>query len=142
MRNIDKISLHCSDSDNSLHDNIRTIRDWHTLCPPKGNGWDDVGYHFFIRQNGTMEIGRPLSEAPAAVKGHNKSMIAICLSGKNCFTIAQYNTAAAICRNLMDIFNIKLNEIYPHHYFNPDKTCPNYDVENIKKLIPTNKVLS
>lgn len=135
-RILDKISLHCSCSDNSLHDNINTIREWHTLPPPKGRGWSDVGYHFFIRQNGTMEIGRPVERPCAAVKGFNEHMIAICLSGKNCFTIAQYSTAAKLCRNLMDAFNIHESKIFPHHYFNPDKTCPNYDIQNIIKLIP------
>lgn len=134
-RKIKTITLHCSASDIAAHDSIQVIREWHTSPPPAGRGWDDVGYHFFIRQNGWLELGRPIIKEPASAKGHNADTIAICLSGDKCFSIAQYKVAALLIRNLMDVFDIKLEDIYPHHHFNPDKTCPNYDIENILKLI-------
>ena len=30
------------------------IKEWHT----KGNGWSDIGYHWVIRRDGTLDKGR------------------------------------------------------------------------------------
>lgn len=53
------------------------VRGWHT----KENGWIDTGYHFFIRRDGTLELGRPLWAAGAHVEGHNGHSVGICLAG-------------------------------------------------------------
>ena len=45
-RHVDRVFLHCSASDDPDHDDIATIRSWHV----DGNGWSDVGYHYFIRK--------------------------------------------------------------------------------------------
>lgn len=53
------------------------IRRWHV----DGNGWADIGYHYVIRRDGTVEKGRPLSRAGAHAQGHNHDSIGICLVG-------------------------------------------------------------
>ena len=45
-REVDRVFLHCSASPNPAHDDINVIRDWHLE-----RGWNDVGYHFFIKGN-------------------------------------------------------------------------------------------
>ena len=51
LRPIDRVFVHCSASDYPQHDNVATMRQWHLE-----RGWSDVGYHFFIRKDGTLEI--------------------------------------------------------------------------------------
>ena len=57
MRAINNIILHCSATQEGLDIGVDTIRRWHVT----GNGWKDVGYHFIIKLDGTVEDGRPLT---------------------------------------------------------------------------------
>ncbi|MDE0457555.1 MAG: hypothetical protein OXI15_09710 [Chromatiales bacterium] len=63
--------------DSPEHDSIDVIRRWHV----DDNGWDDVGYHYFIRRDGMLESGRPLEKTPAAQTGNDAATIAVCLHG-------------------------------------------------------------
>lgn len=47
----------------------------------KQRGFDRVGYHVIIRQNGVIEMGRALSEVGAHVSGHNSHSWGVCLVG-------------------------------------------------------------
>lgn len=128
MRNLNRIKgaiIHCSDSDIKAHDNIATITKWH-----KARNFKDVGYHYFIRKNGTLEVGRLLSETGAHCIGKNASTIGICLSGRNKFTEAQFITLA----NVLKLSNQRLKttlEVNGHNEFSK-KSCPNFDVEEFK----------
>ena len=58
------------------------------ICSPEDihrihllNGWAGIGYHFFIRKDGTITRGRPLWSIGAHVSGHNSSTIGICFEG-------------------------------------------------------------
>lgn len=86
-RAIHSVFLHCSASDHQTHDNVKTMKTWHLQ-----RGFSDVGYHYFIRKDGTLELGRPIDTIPSAQKGHNTGSIAICCHGleKTKFTTAQY----------------------------------------------------
>ena len=42
-RQVDRVFVHCTATDNPAHDNIKTIRKWHTDPKPKGRGWSDIG---------------------------------------------------------------------------------------------------
>ena len=64
-RNINLIVWHCSDSDSQLHDNIETIKSWHTqrgFTGPDGikGTEDDIGYHFVITKDGKIHKGRDI----------------------------------------------------------------------------------
>lgn len=121
-RFIDKIILHCSDSDNPDHDNIEMVRKWHLE-----RGWSDIGYHFFINKAGVYYKGRDLSEVGAHCEGFNKASIGICLSGKLNFTDAQFKTLATLLEVLLRRYKLSKTKIFPHNHFNKNKTCPNYD---------------
>ena len=43
MRKINLILVHCSATPAAMDVGVREIRGWHTLPPPKGNGWADIG---------------------------------------------------------------------------------------------------
>ena len=131
MRTINKLFIHCSDTPVSMDIGADTIRDWHVT----GNGWSDIGYNSVIRRNGMAEPGRPFELVPAHAKGHNRDSIAICLvggRGKNglpeCnFTAAQWGTLEALCRTLMDRFNLSPGDIYGHNDVST-KACPCFNV--------------
>lgn len=137
-REIARVFIHCSASDNQNHDNIQTIREWHL-----GRGWGDVGYHFFIDKTGNIYQGRPLELAPAAQRGHNEGSIAICLSGLRNFWDAQFNSLQQLC--------ILLNSLYPNtwtedyltfhgHNEVSAKECPVFDYKKILALSPEGKL--
>ena len=131
MNNPNKIIFHCSDSDLMQHDHIEVIKRWHLI-----RGFDDVGYHFFIQRDGTVQIGRNLKIIGAHCKGQNIDSIGICLHGKNYFDQRQFDTSIALAESLCISFKIPLSEIYGHRDFNRHKTCPNFDVnEEIKPYI-------
>ncbi|MBL0935500.1 MAG: N-acetylmuramoyl-L-alanine amidase [Rhizobiaceae bacterium] len=47
----------------------------------KERGWKGIGYHWFIRRDGTVEEGRPESQVGAHVGGQNAGKIGICWAG-------------------------------------------------------------
>ena len=47
----------------------------------KKKGWGGIGYHYYIRKDGTIYSGRPETAEGAHTKGKNKESIGICLEG-------------------------------------------------------------
>lgn len=52
----------------------------------RARGWREIGYHYFIRRDGTIELGRDLSqpgrfEVGAHSQGENGSSIGVCYEG-------------------------------------------------------------
>jgi|TARA_R110000803_G_scaffold169965_7_gene233023 N-acetylmuramoyl-L-alanine amidase len=75
-RKIDKIIVHCSATRPSHDIDAKEIDRWH-----KKRGWSGIGYHFFIKRGGLIEIGRPIEKQGAHTKGLNKNSIGICYAG-------------------------------------------------------------
>lgn len=121
MRKITKHIIHCSDS---TFGDVATIDRWH-----KERGWRGIGYHFVILPDGTVEIGRPLNQVGAHVRGHNRESVGTCLIGRNHFTEAQFTTLrvlhlalSAMCPNL---------KVFGHRDLDPRKTCPNFEIRDV-----------
>ena len=81
MRQINEIIIHCSATKEGADIKAADIKRWHTAPPPKGNGWKDIGYHYVVDIDGTIELGRPLDQTGAHTKGHNANTIGICYVG-------------------------------------------------------------
>lgn len=77
MRKITEFIIHCSATREGQDVTAADIRRWHV----KGNGWKDIGYHFVIHLDGTIELGRPIAEVGAHCAGHNAESIGICYVG-------------------------------------------------------------
>lgn len=45
------------------------------------NGWAGIGYHFYIRKDGTVYEGRPIAYVGSHCKGNNSCSIGVCLEG-------------------------------------------------------------
>ena len=76
MRNIDKIIVHCSASPEGKSFSVADIRRWH-----KQRGFFDIGYHYVIYLDGSVNVGRPLAKAGAHCKGQNVHSIGVCYIG-------------------------------------------------------------
>lgn len=122
-RKVNVIFLHCSASDNAQHDDVSVMRNWHV----NGNGWSDVGYHYFVTKSGDIQEGRSIEKVPSAQKGYNKSSIAICCHGlkKVKFTEEQMISVKALCKAIADSYIEKIR-IRGHREVS-SKSCPVYD---------------
>lgn len=126
MRNINKIIVHCSDSDIEAHQDISVIDYWH-----RERGFAMVGYHYFITWDGTIQKGRDLERVGAHCVGQNADSIGICLGGRHKFTKVQFTTLKALLFDLITRFNLRTTDVYPHNHFDKKKTCPNFDLDKI-----------
>ena len=71
MREVNKIIIHCSATVEGVNVSTATIKSWHV----KGRGWSDIGYHYVIQLDGTIDYGRPISRQGAHTKNHNSDSI-------------------------------------------------------------------
>lgn len=130
MRTIDKIIIHCSATPPNMYVDAKLVDDWH-----KQRGWSGIGYHFFIKRDGQIELGRPLEKQGAHVKNHNKGSIGICYAGgvdeamcpEDNRTSAQIASFLSLLRLLKNIFPEAT--IYGHRDFST-KSCPSFDATN------------
>lgn len=76
MRKIDEIIVHCSATEQGRDFKAADIRRWH-----KAQGWKDIGYHYVVDLDGTIEQGRPIDQAGAHTSGHNATTVGICYIG-------------------------------------------------------------
>lgn len=134
MRQIDFVVFHCSDSDLEEHDDIQVIDEWH-----KKRGWRGVGYHYFIKNEGLIQVGRKEEEIGAHVKGHNGNSLGICLSGKNNFSEEQYESAAKLFLDICKRHNLGLIDMLKHNQLDPNKTCPNFELKEVIKYLALEK---
>jgi hypothetical protein len=104
-RKVDKIIVHHSASPQDT--TVAQIRDWHV----NGNGWSDIGYHYIILADGTLERGRNINRTGAHCKNKNKGSIGICLKDKMSMV-----TVILGLQNVLEIF-------YTLIYNNTDKAC-------------------
>ena len=137
MKKIDLIILHCSDNPNPKTD-IADIRAYHTAPKPKGRGWLDVGYHWFIRTDGLLQRGRNVdadewmepSEIGAHCVGYNSRAIGICLNGRDEFADVQFDTLRTLLRNTCYQRWPEATVHGHEEYSDEGKTCPNFDVRD------------
>lgn len=125
MRKIKKIIVHCTATPGDV--SIKTVREWHV----NERGWRDVGYHFLIRTDGTIEEGRPIEQSGAHTKGHNWDSIGVAYAGgtgKNgewldTRTDEQKDALVDLLCQLKDTYG---GTIYGHRDFS-EKACPSFD---------------
>ena len=123
MRVINTVILHCSDSTPNEGCDASVIHEWHL-----DKGWDGVGYHYIILENGETETGRPLCWIGSHVFGHNDDSIAICLIGKGNYFKSQMIALLRLLDKLINDFpNITIHE---HNEYDCEKTCPNFSEED------------
>jgi N-acetylmuramoyl-L-alanine amidase len=76
MRKVRSIVIHCSATPEGRVVTAKDIDAMH-----RQRGFSGIGYHRFIRLDGTVERGRPDEVPGAHVQGHNFDSIGICYAG-------------------------------------------------------------
>lgn len=131
MRPITHIVIHCSATPKGRYHDAADIDHWH-----RARGWARIGYHFVIRLDGTLEVGRPLGEPGAHVAGHNQTTIGICyIGGMNADGTAAEDTRTDAQKAAMRTLVLALKSAFPmaevcgHRDFpGVKKDCPSFDV--------------
>ena len=70
------IVVHCAATPPDMDIGAKEIDLWH-----RQRGWAGIGYHYVIRRDGTLELGRPLNRPGAHAQGFNLLSWGICLVG-------------------------------------------------------------
>ena len=128
MRDIDKIIVHCTATREGAPVSLDTVRRWHLE-----RGWSDIGYHYLILLDGTIERGRPEHIQGAHVKGYNRNSIGVSYVGgvdrelnpKDTRTQDQKDSLHNLLSNLMASYEDAT--LHGHNEFSP-KACPSFDV--------------
>jgi N-acetylmuramoyl-L-alanine amidase len=138
-----RIVIHCAATDPSWHGpiDIKEIKRWHIMQ----RGWKDVGYHYYIRHSGAVEIGREEGAIGAHAAGYNSDSLAICLEGgldvlkgsdgklvltptARHFTRNQYTSLESLVLSLIDRYP-EVNQVLGHRDLpGVNKACPSFDV--------------
>ena len=124
---IDKIIVHCSATPEGRDIDAAKIDEWH-----KKRGWKMIGYHFVVKLDGIIELGRPLDMQGAHTKGHNKYSIGVCYIGgcdknmdaKDTRTDEQKESLLLLLKTLKKIYPDAV--IHGHRDFS-SKSCPSFD---------------
>ena len=123
-----QIFVHCSATKATMDVGVREIRQWH-----KEQGWLDIGYHFVIRRDGTVETGRDLGAVGSHVKGHNSTSVGVCLvGGIDTKGNPEANFTPQQMHSLKNVLTTLKGEwpdaaIMAHHDVAP-KACPSFDL--------------
>jgi len=134
-RYIDRIVIHCSATTPDTDIGADEIRMWH-----QDRGWQDIGYHYVIRRDGTLEVGRPEHVVGAHARGYNEHSIGVCLVGGVTesavsdanFTLKQYLKLLTLCTHLMRKY--KDAQVVGHRDLpGVAKDCPCFDVAEFFK---------
>lgn len=134
MRAISEIIIHCSATIEGMNYHAADIKAWHI-----NRGFSDIGYHYVIDLDGTIEDGRDISIIGAHCKGHNQNSIGICYIGgldkngnpKDTRTDSQKVSLTNLVKLLQTIYKVP---VYGHRDFNTKKACPCFDAQ---KEFPT-----
>ena len=129
MKDINTIIVHCSDSPQGRGDNAAVIHGWHK----NGRGFDGIGYHAVILEDGTIENGRPDYWTGAHASGHNFGTLGVCLIGVDAFTLPQFDSLAIYIEKKRAEYGIPAEYVIGHCDVS-DKLCPGFDVQEFKEI--------
>lgn len=73
-KSTDRIILHHAEASTC---SVEDVHKWHL-----GNGWSGIGYHFFVKKDGSIYRGRPENTIGAHAYASNYNSIGICAEGK------------------------------------------------------------
>jgi N-acetylmuramoyl-L-alanine amidase len=128
MRDIDTLVIHCADTPKGVYFDIKDIYKWHV----EERGWKDVGYHYVILLDGTIQKGRKDSVSGAHVSGNNSKSIGICYiggaNGEDTRTNEQKESLIRLISSLKRQYP-KSNVLGHRDFKGVLKKCPCFDAE-------------
>lgn len=134
-RNIKEIIVHCSATPEGEDYTVAQIRQMHLA-----RGFSDIGYHYVIYRDGSINVGRAEAVSGAHCTGHNTISIGVCYiggcpprsvknwdrQGKDTRTPAQKMSLVKLLRELKKKY--PKAKIYGHRDF-ANKACPSFDAK-------------
>ena len=121
-RTITDIVIHCTATRAWQDYGADDIRRMH-----KAQGWADIGYHYVVRLNGTIEAGRDVDVIGAHVSGYNAHSIGVVYVGGLDNQGKPRDTRTENQKHALRQLLLDLRELYPtakisgHRDFSPDK---------------------
>lgn len=134
INTIDRIIIHHSAIQQSVNASPIDIHKAHLK-----RSYSGIGYHFYIKADGTIYRGRPLNCIGAHCKGYNSDSIGICFEGN--FEIEKPTNAQKIAfKNLHNYLTAEIPTIIYLNYHKelfatacPGKNCTFTELDNIKE---------
>lgn len=140
-RTIKQIIIHCSATRPEQDIGAAELKRMHVDPKPRGRGWKDIGYHYVIRRNGKIELGRDLDgdglvdeHVGAHAFGWNSNSLSVVLIGganKAGHGEANFTKEQMIA---LDAFLVCKQQEYPnaeimgHRDTGANKDCPSFNV--------------
>jgi N-acetylmuramoyl-L-alanine amidase len=127
---INEITVHRTATPEGRDVSVDTIRSWHLA-----NGWKDIGYHYVVLLDGTVEAGRPEAQIGSHVAGHNSRTLGIVYVGgvatdgrtpKDTRTPAQKAALLDLAKALIAKYPT-VRKVTGHNQY-AAKACPSFDV--------------
>lgn len=135
-RQIKEIILHCSATKEGKDFSAADIRRWHLQ-----RGFNDIGYHFVVKRDGTVEQGRDINRIGAHCLNHNRRSIGICYIGGLDSTGMPADTRTAPQRVALPALIRRLRRHHPtatihgHREF-AAKACPCFNAAEYASISP------
>ena len=126
--NVRHIIIHCSATPRGSDIGVPEIRRAH-----RQRGFRDIGYHFVVRLDGSVEPGRPLGEIGAHCLGKNRVSIGVCyVGGVEADGKTPADTRTPAQREALKMLVDELRRIFPNadvrgHRDFARKACPSFD---------------
>ena len=127
-RNINLIIVHCSATAEGKDFTVKDIRNWNLK-----RGFNDIGYHYVIYRDGSVNKGRDESVIGAHCAGKNSNSIGVCYIGglasdnktpKDTRTEAQKKALLKLLKELKEKY--PKASIHGHRDY-ANKACPSFD---------------
>ena len=95
----DTIVIHCTQTPKDMEVDVEKVTQWH-----KDRGFDTIGYHYLIKRDGTLQVGRDEDVVGAHAVAVNGTSIGVALVGggtadmgwENNFNSEQFDTLKSI----------------------------------------------
>ena len=131
MRSLNKIIIHAAATKPTMDIGVEEIRSWHLQ-----RGWSDIGYHYVVRKDGSIEQGRPIDRVGSHVKGQNTGSIGVCWVGGYGGVDDRNEAQKESLIRLIKALQVSFGQMSLHgHNEYSSKTCPNFNViEEYKDL--------
>ena len=131
MREITKVIVHCAATPEGRDVKTEEIKRWHT----EERGWSDIGYHWVVELDGSINEGRSEDINGAHCRGHNSDSVGICYVGgsdsegnpKDTRTEEQRDALVTLIKEILDRHPDA--EVFGHRDFST-KACPSFDAKS------------
>lgn len=104
------------------------------------NGWADIGYHFVVRHDGTMDAGRRVDLVGAHARGYNDRSIGVCFAGhhdREPWSPEAAEVGVRLIATLCTTYGVPVVNVIGHRETGARKTCPGtmVDMDDVRAMI-------